>query len=95
MSGGGSEGFLPPLTALTGYYEGPDYPRYIEGPTYTTVDGFAVDLAALSVSCELRPLLVQQLGDAVDVPVVDDVEVQAANLDTLHNVMVSTGFYLA
>ena len=95
MSAGGSEGFISPLTSVTGYYVGPGIPRYIAGPTYATVDGFEVDLAALSVSCELRPLHVQQLGDAVDVPTVDDVEVQAANLDTLHNVMVSTGFYLA
>ena len=92
----GSKGFSPPCTTVTGHYTGADLPRYTEGPIYVTTDGAKVDLAALSVSCDLQHLVVQQLGAVHDEADQSDIEVeqQPGNLDTLHNVMVSTGVYL-
>ena len=92
----GGYSFCMTLTALAGYYAGSAIPRYIAGPTFITLDGCKLDLAAVSVSCDLHPLVVQQVeASHDDVPgQVDDEVDHASDLDTLHKVMVSTGFYL-
>ena len=91
----GIKGFSPPYTVLSGVHGcAADYSTV--GPSYTTSDGIQVDLAAWSISCGLQLLVVQQLGAVDDVPDQLDLEVeqQPGNLDTLHNVMLSTSVYL-
>ena len=53
-------------------------------------------MAALGVSCELTPLLVQPVGAADDEGHLQDDEhdEQPVGLNSLHEVIVSTGFYL-
>ena len=63
----------------------------------TTQDGYQFDLAAMGVSCELTALLVHPV--AVDADVQEEHlhgedDEQAIGLDSLHGVMMSTGFYL-
>ena len=86
--------FSPILSSISGFYCGSEQPRYVAGPTYVTLDGTKFDLAAFSVSCDLTPLLVQHHQHVEEVDEDSDQEGQAANLDTLHRVMVSTGFCL-
>ena len=63
-----------------------------EGPTYVTLDGVQLDMLAMTTSCELASLRVRQQGHVEDLA--EGVEEQVGNLDTLHSVLVSTGFSL-
>ena len=75
-------------------------------PPYITLDGCKVDLAVLSLSCDLIPLLIENSGLIVEESDMhedddnqpeaesDDDYQESENLDTLHKIMVSTGFVL-
>ena len=81
----------PAVFSVQGHYSGSELSS--QGFSCTTLDGYQLEMAALGVSCELTPLLVQpaehedHLHDAEH----DD---QPVGLDSLHGVIVSTGFYL-
>ena len=87
----------PLLTSVAGHYCGSAQPGFSVGPVCVTLDGSQLDLAAMTISCDLTPLGVHQPGPVGDVEEVsddDDQEEQPVNFDTLYDVMVSTGFAL-
>ena len=61
-----------------------------------TLDGSELDLLTMTTSCDLTPLVVCQQGLPEELAggIQDDAEECAGQLDTLHSVLVSTGFYL-
>ena len=85
------------LSSVQGQYSGSAEARQMHGPTYTTLDGFKLDLVALTMSCNLTSLTVQPIGvieeDQAHHHLVEQ-EKQAVKLESLHEVIVSTGFYL-
>ena len=82
----------PMLGSVTGVHTSPTV-----GSVYMTLDGSVLDLLAMTTSCDLTPLVVGQQGlpegpaGGIDD---DDAEECTGQLDTLHSVLVSTGFYL-
>ena len=79
--------------SVHGHYSGSHFTsKRLSG---STQDGYQLDLAAMDMSCDLTTLLVQP----VDVDVHDEHlygadDEQVIGLDSLHGVMMSTGFYL-
>ena len=62
-------------------------------PVYLTSDGVAVDLAAMSCSCDLTPLHIQQgPGDVQSEE--QDVDKQEVDLSSMYSIITSTGFVL-
>ena len=86
----------PPLTSVVGLYCGSDKVGSIAGPVFLTLDGAEQDFAARTTSCDLTPLVVQQPGhdECCAGQSDDDEQEPVGNLDTLHGVLVTTGFAL-
>ena len=63
------------------------------GQVFLTSDGVALDLAAMSCSCDLTPLHIQQgPGDAQNED--QDVDKQEVDLSSMYSILTSTGFML-
>ena len=94
--------FSPVMSSILGHCCSSSQPRYIAGPTYITLDGCNLDLSAFSISCDTAPLLVQSqglgheelLGDEEEPLECGGYEEKQLNLDSLYNIIVSTGFVL-
>ena len=84
----------PAVFSVQGHYAGSELS--CQGLSCTTLDGYQLEMAAMGVSCELTPLLVQPVGAAEHEDHLHDAEHddQPVGLDSLHGVIVSTGFYL-
>ena len=85
------------LSSVQGYYSGPAEAWPVTGPTYTTLDGIELDLALMSMSCDLTFLTAQPVAvvdDDQDDLLAEEQDELDVELDSLHGVIVSTGFCL-
>ena len=83
----------PAVYSVLGHYCGAAQARQIDGPTFSTLDGVEMDLAALAISCDLTPLTIGVVEED-QAHCLPEQEEQAGKLDSLHEILVSTGFYL-
>ena len=90
-------GCSPIMTSTIGYCGSSAQAGYMAGPSYVTLDDIELDLTAMAMPCDLTPLLVQHLAlveDQAEPGEGDSEDQPDVNLDSLHNIIVSTGFVL-
>ena len=82
-------------TIVLGYYSLSNASRQA-GPKYWTTDEVKLDLASISRSCEVTPLLAQQVDGGHGAPLHQEQDEDQQEVDTtsLYSILTSTGFGL-